>query len=167
LAETNLPENDHVVRFVPQKLLWEEDGRLVGVFYTAVALRTEKNETYVSLCWLQHFSDDYEDGICHAAQAIGQQRKGIKVAYDGFTVGAVAKIKEAAASKKTRLRIVHFGHAVHTGYSGIKGLPLDNSNQDLLELLASTAFTDTRYARDIGQPANAPKPPAPPPRTKP
>jgi hypothetical protein len=87
---------------------------------------------------------------------------GVKVEKDGFTVGAADTIRAIGKTKKTNLCVLHLGNKTHTGYTSLTGLPLDNSNQDLLNLLARNAFNDTRFARNIAMPAGPAKPPAAP-----
>lgn len=147
-----LPPSDHVVRYVRKRLLRRDDkDTVIGVLPQAFQLRD--GESYLSVTWVEHFSQVYDVGFCNAAAAIGRQLtvKG----NDGFTAGQVGGISDLCDKVEIRVRLLHEPEPPeNTGHSAIRGLPRDN--MDLLALLADDVFVDTRLAHLIlAPPANA------------
>jgi hypothetical protein len=148
MPPTPLPPNDHIVRYARKRLLLrDENEAVVGVLPQAFELRD--SERYLSVTWLQYFSNDYELGLADAAAAIGRQLK-VKP-NDGFTTGCVRTVKDICAKCDARVRILHEPSRANKGYSAWRGIPRDN--QDLFNLLASDAFVDTRLASSIAKPS--------------
>lgn len=124
----------------------DEQGNVIGVFPEAFALRD--GEKYLSVTWLQFFSEDFEQGLVAAATAIRRQ---LDVRpRDGFTVGCVGAVREICIRSSVRVRILHEPCDVNEGYSAWRGMPSDN--QDLFNLLAADAFVDTRPASAVPTP---------------
>jgi hypothetical protein len=113
------------------------------------AFNRREHEEYLSSTWLEHFSQEYEKGLCAAVAAIRQQLE-VKP-RDGFTAGNVGKIVEVCQGFEVRVRLLHEGRAENMGYCAIRGIPRDHL--ELFEMLAAEAFTDTRVAEDVPTPA--------------
>ena len=140
-----LPTENHVVRHVKKRQILRDDhGNIFGITPDAVKLRDD--ETYLSVTWLEHFDQDYEQGLIGAAGGIRSAR--FVAAKDGFSVAGVDAIQEACASRDVKVRIVHQPNKLNnTGHSALRQLPQEH--QDLFELLATEAFTDTRSADTV------------------
>ena len=126
-----------------------EDGEVLGILPQALELRD--GEAYLSVTWLEHFVADYEHALIEAVDAIRRQLTVKK--KDGFAVAVVGKISEICDKFDVRVRILHEPvPPENTGHGALRGVPRDNI--ELLELLATQAFIDTRIAIAI-QPMGA------------
>ena len=142
-----LPGDDHVVRFVKNRLLrrGDEDDVVVGALPQAFFRRPD--EEYLSVTWVQHFSSDYELGLRASAAAMRSQLT-IKP-RDGFSTGKVGRIAEICVGNSCRVRILHEPEPPENpGHSAIRGLPAED--MDLFALLADEAFIDTRLSATLG-----------------
>lgn len=145
MPPTPLPQDDHIVRYAKKRvLIRDDDENVVGVFPAAFELRD--GETYLSVTWLEFFSREYGQGLIEAAGAIRRQ---LTVRpRDGFTTGPVSAAREMCDRCNVRVRILHEPVLPENeGHSAWRGLPRDNS--DLLDLLATEAFSDTREASSV------------------
>lgn len=145
MTATKLPPDDHVVRYVRNRLLRkDEDGNVLGVL--PQAFEHKENESYLSVTWLEHFVPEYEQALVEAATAIRRQLT-VKP-KDGFATGRVGRICDVCESFDVRVRILHDPvPPENTGHSALRGLR--DSSLELLDMLAAEAFTDTRVAADF------------------
>ncbi len=149
MTATKLPPDDHVVRYVPKRLIWkDEDGIVLGVFPQAFEHR--ENESFLSVTWLEHYVSNYEQALVEATMAIRRQLT-VKP-KDGFTTGRVGRICDICELHDVKARVLHEPvPPENTGHSALRGLR--HSSSALLDMLAAEAFTDTRVAADIAAPA--------------
>jgi hypothetical protein len=86
---TNLPDSDHVMRYVPwRKLLRDGDDNVLGFLPEAFEL---PNEEYLSVNWVEFFPDP----ATRIRDCIWDLRKSRKTgAKSAFAVGNVGRIKE-------------------------------------------------------------------------
>lgn len=145
MPTTKIPPDNHVTRYVRKRLLRrDEDGNVLGILPQALELR--EGETYLSVTWLEHFSENYEKALTQAVKAISRQL-GVKK-KDGFAIGGVGNISNICENFGVRVRILHEPEPPeNTGHSALRGLPRENI--ELLGLLADEAFVDTRVAAAI------------------
>jgi len=134
---SNLPDEDHVMRYVPwSRLRKDEDENVIGILPQAFALKEE--EQTLSLNWLEYFSGDRDQRI---RDSVSMFRRGMRVgAKSGYGVGNVGQIKEVCESYGARVRIVYEPEADNLSHSEIRRLPRDDLS--LLDALAAQAFVD-------------------------
>ena len=137
---TNLPDDDHVMRYVPWgKLRRDEDDNIVGFLGEAFKLRPD--EDALSVNWLEYFEGDREARIQASVRTFrSTHRVGTKSA---FGVGNVAKIKEVCRARSARVRIVYEPREDNQSHSAIRRLPRDDAI--LLDALAADAFAELIY----------------------
>ena len=137
---TNLPDDDHVMRYVPWgKLRRDEDDNIVGFLGEAFKLRPD--EDALSVNWLEYFEGDREARIQASVRTFRSTlRVGTKSA---FGVGNVAKIKEVCRARSARVRIVYEPREDNQSHSAIRRLPRDDAI--LLDALAADAFAELMY----------------------
>jgi hypothetical protein len=137
---TNLPDDDHVMRYVPWgKLRRDEDDNIVGFLGEAFKLRPD--EDALSVNWLEYFEGDREARIQASVRTFRSTlRVGTKSA---FGVGNVAKIKEVCRARSARVRIVYEPREDNQSHSAIRRLPRDDAI--LLDALAADAFAELIY----------------------
>jgi len=145
---SNLPDQDHVMRYVPwARLRKDEDDRVIGFLWQAFELR--EGEVSLSVSWLEYFSGDRNQRITESVKAFRKTRDvGAKSAY---AVGNVRRIKEVCAVKGARVRVVYDPLKDNPAHSEIRRLPLDDLG--LLDALATQAFVD--LVRNAEVPASA------------
>lgn len=146
---TNLPDEHHVVRYVPwSKLRKDEDDNVVGVLFSAFQLRPGSElspaEEYLSVNWLE-YERDTETRLRDTIHAIRKTR--VCGAKSAFVSGNVRKIKDAGLASGHRIRIVHEREDDNPGHSGIRRLPADDIS--LLTALAEDVFSELTLNSDV------------------
>jgi hypothetical protein len=134
---TNLPPDDHVVRYVPyQRLRRDEDDNVLGVLGEAFRLRP--GESGLSVTWIEHFRGDWNAQFSAAIDAIRPTQKvGTKSA---FAWALVSRVHQTCADRGHRVRIIHAPVEGNSGHAEVRQLTRDDDL--LLELLATEAFAD-------------------------
>jgi hypothetical protein len=151
----NLPDKDHVIRYVPWgRLRKDEDENVLGFLPQAFQLRPE--EQYLSINWLQYYDGDRETQIRLSVWAMRGSFAKPLGAKSAFAIGNVAEVKETCHAFGNRVRVVHEPEPNNPGHSAIRQLLRDDLS--LLEALAADAFTERVSNSDI------PPKPADPPR---
>lgn len=140
---TNLPDEHHVVRYVPWgKLRRDGDDNVLGFLPQAFQLRPE--EEYLSVSWLEF----YPDLASNVRDAIWVMRKVMTVgAKSAFAIGNVGTIKETCLAREVRVRIVHEPEDDDPAHSAIRRLPREDLT--LLAALAEEAFPKMVRNSDI------------------
>ena len=145
MPPAKVPNDSHVMRYVRKRQLRrDENGNVLGILPQALELREE--EAYLSVTWLEHFDPQYERGLIQAAEAI---RRELTVKdNDGFSTTEVGKFCDICERFNEKVRVLHEPvNDENTGYVAIRRFPRDNI--ELLDLLASDAFVDTRVASHV------------------
>ncbi|MBI3186345.1 MAG: hypothetical protein HYZ31_00585 [Gammaproteobacteria bacterium] len=133
-----LPDDNHVMRFVPyKKLMLDEHENIIGFLPQAFELRPE--ERGLSVNWLEYFKGSDQFNVQSSISVFRKTRKvGAKSA---FGIGNVKNIQDTCASCGARkVRIVHEPVIPdNESHSIIIRLPQDDLL--LLAALAEDAFT--------------------------
>jgi hypothetical protein len=140
---TNLPDEDHVMRYVPWgKLRRDEDDSVLGFLPQAFQLRPE--EEVLSVGWIEFFADP-ATRVQESVWALRRARQaGGKSA---FAIGNVGKIKGTCRVHGTKVRILHEPTDDEPAHAGIRRLPWDDLI--LLTALAEDAFSEMIKNSDI------------------
>lgn len=141
---TNLPDDDHVMRYVPWgKLRRDGDDNVLGFLGEAFKLRPDENS--LSVNWLEYFEGDRDAKIQASVRTF---RRTIKVGTkSAFGIGNVGKIKDVCRTRGASVRIVYEPIDDNQSHSGIRRLPRDDTI--LLDALAADAFAERIDNRDI------------------
>jgi hypothetical protein len=133
---TNLPDDDHVMRYVPWgKLRRDEDDNVLGFLPQAFQLRP--GEEGLSVNWLEYFSNP----ATRRQDSVWDMRKAMGVgAQSAFAIGDVGKIKATCLDRGVRVRIVYEPDDKQPAHSAIRRLPRDDLI--LLAALADDAFVE-------------------------
>jgi len=136
-AITNLPDNDHVMRYVPWgRLRRDGDDNVLG--FLGVAFQRRANEDSLSVNWLEYFPGDRDTKI---RASVTKFRETIHVGTkSAFGVGNVARVKNVCRANGARVRIVYEPTDDNLSHSGIRRLPRDDLS--ILDALAADAFVD-------------------------
>lgn len=115
-----------------------DTGAVIGVFNTSFLLKVKTAEKEASVNHLQHFTGDTL-----------AQMKAIKadMVASGYTVGnrsayAVVKVEQLEeCGNRCDLALAAYKRPLkgNSSHAGVRGLPLDNANLDVLEELAKAA----------------------------
>lgn len=144
---SNLPDDDHVMRYVAWTRLRKDgdDDRVLG--FLPVAFQRRENEESLSLNWLEWFGGDRDSQI---KASVIMFRKTIDVGTkSAFGVGNVRKIRDVCRAHNANVRIVYEPIDDNPAHVGIRRLPRDDLA--LLEALAADAFVDLVHNAAIPQ----------------
>lgn len=145
MPPANVANDSHVMRYVRKRQLRrDENGNVLGILPQALELR--EGEAYLSVTSLEHFDPQYERGLIQAAEAI---RRELTVKdNDGFSTTEVGDFCDICERFDEKVRVLHEPvNDGNTGHVAIRRFPRDNL--ELLDLLASDAFVDTRVASHV------------------
>ena len=145
---SNLPDEDHVMRYVPwARLRKDEDDNVVGFLPQAFELR--KGEESLSVSWLEYFNGDRNQRIRESVNMFRKTREiGARSAY---AIGNVLRIKEVCSAKGARVRVVCDPLKENPAHSEIRRLPPNDLG--LLDALATQAFVDLVRNAGVPEPA--------------
>ena len=140
---SNLPDQDHVMRYVSWgKLRRDEDDKVLGFLPQAFQLRPD--EPSLSVNWVEYFGDP-DTRERDSVWALRRTRNaGTKSA---FGIANVGKIKDICLSRNVRVRVVHEPRETEPAHASIRRLPVDDLI--LLAVLAEEAFTRLIRNADI------------------
>lgn len=152
LKVTNLPDEDHVMRYVPwARLRRDENENVVGILPQAFQLRD--GEKYLSVNWVEYHPGDWQAQLRASVWAIRRSfERGIG-RKSGFGIGQIAQIKSTSIAHGARVRIVHEPEEGNPAHSAIRRLPRDDLN--LLAALADEVFVD--FVRNADMAAETPE----------
>lgn len=150
MAQRDLLDVEHVVRQCSrQRQVRDEHDTLLGVTYFAFELRTAKQESYLSLAWLEHFGLDRVVSLKEiCAMWTAAERK--VAPKDALAICNVGVVRHCGSQNSCKLRVRHEPKEMLPAYAVIRGLPLDNSDRRLLEMLAAEAVVDAVEVRSLG-----------------
>jgi hypothetical protein len=145
----DVPHADHVARHCnPQRVIRHPVTRQVqGVWPEAFELRVTKNEDYLSVHWMECFSTDVGLQFRQVVKALRKKRDVVpNSALARLNVGLIVR---ASSLRGHSLRIRDRSSTSDPGYSGIYGMPRDNSDAELLALFATECCIQVRAVSDI------------------
>jgi hypothetical protein len=140
-----LPDADHVVRHLNSQLLIREGDQVIGCFPQAFELKT--GEKYLSAAWLEFFPGTVEERKSTVVAAYAAART-VRPSH-GFAFGNVGQVKNACASYGLKIRVIHEPSKTNPNpaYTAIRNYKSDDI--ELLQLLASDAWSEVVEAKDI------------------
>lgn len=142
----NLPDEDHIIRYVPWgRLRKDEDDNVLG--FLPQAFQRKHDEDYLSVNWIEFHDGDRDTQIRLSVWAIRGSFDNPLGGKSAFAIGNVCKVKGISAKAGSRVRIVHEPEPNNPAHSGIRRLPRDDLT--LLEALAADAFVERVNNADI------------------
>lgn len=153
----NLPNDDHVIRYVPWgRLRRDEDDNVLG--FLPQAFQSRPDEPYLSVNWLEYYEGDRDTQLRASLWAM-RDSFGVG-AKSAFAIGNVGKVKGICRDAGSPVRIVHEpDEPKNPGHSGIRRLPRDEFS--LLAALADDAFSERVNNSDVAVRPQAPEDTAP------
>ena len=143
-----IPDNDHVVRYVPiSRQARDLNGNLMGngVLYTA--LQQRKDESYVSVNWLEFHQGTRTDRLALIRQELSEAFPPKSLGKALLAIGHVGQIKRACSDAGRPVRVTHEPTRTSPSHAGIRQFPTEEDG--LLEALAAEVFIDTMLASDV------------------
>lgn len=128
-----IPNDNHVARRCSQqRLVRSEEGEIIGVSPAFFRLRQELSETDLSCNWIEHINGSKEKQVAAVKESMMKLKggKGSRVVIS--EVGVLCTIAERF---KVKLICKTKGKKNDPSYSGVYGLPRDNSNSELIAAL--------------------------------
>ena len=144
---TYLPDDHHVIRYVPwAKLRKDEDDNVIGIL--GVAFRLRDDEEYLSATWMEFFPGTKSICVQAAVQKIRASNMSVSP-KSGFAIGNVKAIKTTCAADKHRhkIRIIHAREDDNPAHTALRGWPREN--EDLLNLIADDIWNETVLNKNI------------------
>jgi hypothetical protein len=142
----NLPDDDHILRYVPWgRLLKDEDDNVLG--FLPQAFQRREGEDYLSVNWVEFHDGDRDTQIRLSVWAIRESFDNPLGGKSAFALGIVNKVKEISERAGSRVRIVHEPEPKNPAHSGIRRIPRDDLT--LLEALAADAFAERVNNTDV------------------
>jgi hypothetical protein len=153
-AYAPVPGADHVARYCnPQRVIRDPNtGKITGVYPQAFELRPKIKETYLSTYWM-------ECPLANAAANVDAQflavvttlrRKHPNVRPEAaFARLNAGRIVQAGLARQLSIRILCRSKRNDPGYTGIYGMPLDNSDSIFLAQLANECCIEVRGVAEL------------------
>lgn len=146
----DVPNTDHVARYCnPQRVIRDPNTHAItGVFPQAFALRPEIKESYLSTHWMESFAVDIDAQFQAVVAALRDKLVKVRpeAAVARLNVGCVV---QEGAMRELSIRIRDRSNQNNPGYSGIYGMPRDNSNIEFLALLANECCIEVRGVDEV------------------
>jgi hypothetical protein len=140
----------HVARYCNPQLVDRdpESDSVRGVFPQAFALRVKDDEEYLSLRHFEHFGSAVADQWKGVVKAFREKIKNVrpKSAVARLNSGAVLAV---GVSRGHELRMRDKSSDKNPGYAGLEGMPRDNSDTELLVLLATQLCLEVKEIAEI------------------
>lgn len=144
MSQLNVPDEDHIVRYVGWNQV-AKDANFLVLGISAEAFRRRSNEDGLSVNWLERADADAETKL----------RRTVELLTAGITIGkksrvavlSVSVFKTICASRHARVRIVHVPEDDNEPHSEVRQLSRDDD--ELLELLAIEAVATHYLCLDV------------------
>jgi hypothetical protein len=136
---SNLPDEDHVMRYVPwTRLRKDEDDNVLGFLPQAFELKLD--EDALSVNWIEFYDGDWQTKIRDSVKAIRRSFDREIGKKSAFGIAKIRRVKEICLEAGVRVRIVHEPEERNPAHSTMRRLPREDLN--LLQALADDAFVD-------------------------
>ena len=143
--------DQHVVRRCGYQVIERDvnSNQVVGIFPDAMRLRTEIEERYLSVNWLEHCPGTKIERLkavvaIQRAKAIGRLSL-----QSGVSVLKTERLLEIGNEYSYKFVVRFTPNKKDPSYSRVSGLPLDNSDESLLDSLADEAYKDFILLADL------------------
>jgi hypothetical protein len=141
---SQIAEGHHVARRCGYQVI-ERDvntNEVVGLYPTAMRLRQNIRETYLSINWLEHCNGTKIERLKVILAIHRAKAKGRLSPQSGIAVLNIGRVREIGTAHGRNLAVRHTPSRDDPSYSRISGLPLDNADDLLIAGLADEASSD-------------------------
>lgn len=139
-----LSDEEHVVRRCPYQRIDRDNttGQILGIFPKLMELRQALRppETYLSVNWLEHCPGTSLDRLRAILKILKRKMPTSDFSPEsGLALMNVGRVRHIGQARKRKLTIKSTPKKEDPSYARISGMPLDNSDRDLLADLAAEA----------------------------
>ncbi|MBT1066014.1 hypothetical protein KJY73_20740 [Bowmanella sp. Y26] len=143
-----LNSEHHVSRYIKKRLvMWDEDGRAYGIYPQAFELR--EDEESLSVSWLEYFNRTHEQNIVDSIKEFKGRPFDVhpKSGFGISNVGVLYKI--CSDSDHPKVKVLYDGDKNKTKKSSHSSIRYTSNDNDLLQNLATKAFSNLVIAEEI------------------
>lgn len=146
----DIPEEDHVVRYVPFSKQIIINDEVVGLYPHAFTLReVEKAGEKISVSWLEYFGSPAAVQLTKIKEALANGMNRGKLGANALlAIGNTGQIKSVCSAFEKPVRIAYSPSSSNPAHSTINHLPIDDMHP-LFDALATEAFTELVAVSDI------------------
>lgn len=146
----DVPGEHHVARYCNSQVVDRdpENNAIRGVFPQAFALKTKQGEPYLSLRQFEYFVGTVDAQFKSLLMVFRDKINNVR------PVSAIARLNcdtilAAGTSRGHSFRMRDRSSDENPGYAGLEGMPKDNSDLDLLGILANQLCLEVRGVQEI------------------
>jgi hypothetical protein len=146
-----VPETDHIARYCnPQRVIRHPiTDEVEGVYPQAFELRPKIKETYLSTDWMECPKLSAGDVDDQFRAVIAAVRRRLKVKDSAALARLnVGRVLEAGLRRGLSIRVFCRSKRDDPGYTGVYGMPPDNSDTVFLAQLANECCVEVRAVAD-------------------
>ena len=149
MKKRDFSDNEHFLRLCSrQRQIRDTNGVIQGVTWEAFSLRTERKETYLSGALFECCNDSKKTKLRAALHSWRMGSMHFKNEH-AIAICPAGDIR-AVGKKQSKHLLVRFEPSKHKPfYAVLRGLPLDNSDNRLLAMLASICVASCHLVKDI------------------
>lgn len=144
----DLPDYDHVIRFVPpSRLLRDEEGKVIGLLPQAFKMRPE-DKGALSVNWLEYFK--HQDNTKNIEKSVNHFRSQRQVNKNSvYAIGNIGEIKSICRQLPVgeKIKIIHAPSKNNGPHSKIKHIPENDSL--IMSVLSESAFPVRIFDKDL------------------
>jgi hypothetical protein len=153
-AYTSVPKTDHVARYCNVQRVIRDPitNKITGVRPQAFELRQKDKETYLSTYWMEFPCENASTNVDAQFRAVvtALRRKHPNVRPEAaFARLNVDRVVQAALVRQLPIRILCLPKRNDPGYTGIYGMPRDNSDSIFLAQLANECCIEVRGVAEL------------------
>ncbi len=143
-------QEHHVARYCNSQVVDRdpENNAIRGVFPQAFELKTNRGEEYLSLCQFEYFAGTLDAQFKSVLMVFRDKIANVRSASAIVRLNCGA-ILAAGTSRGHSLRMRDRSSDKNRGYAGLEGMPKDNSDLDLLGILANKLCLEVRGVQEI------------------
>ena len=148
MIQRDLRDEESVVRQCSrQKQVVGEDGAILGVTADAFKLRVDIAEEYQSTAWLEYSNGTTDERLRQIVE-LWRSERSVR-GNCAMVICNAGRIRVCGQRRSCNLRVRHEPKRTNKAYSTIRRLPYDNSDLELLELLAADAVVAIKLIREL------------------
>ena len=142
LASRNVPDSDHLMRFVPYKeqLRDPDNDSFKGIVETAFSIR-QNDDGGLSLTWVEHYGpknqQTYQVAAARFRDSLVSRKLGGKSC---FAIGQAGETRKTCSEFGKRIRLVHAPNEPNAGHVELRRFSDDDRR--LLDALAIDVFRE-------------------------
>lgn len=149
LPQRDVLDEEHVVRCCSrQKQVVSEDGTILGVTSETFSLRPN-DKGYLSVALFESISGNTATRLAHICNQWDKSGFRYNRKSAVMAICNAGDIRNCGQKRGHSLRVVHEPTSLNDAYAAVRRLPRDNTDIELLEMLAAEAVTELHLIASI------------------